>query len=129
MVHCIRTENTVCTQYYLCYTSNGEMKNCSRVPLNIFTKHFAKTSSKNLARVSLIKLSPLKGGVDLIIYILSSKWLDTEGLNPAIILIILFYYNQFFKTKCASNVHLLTQHYYSCGPFARSVAISNFTVL
>lgn len=64
----------LCTQYYLCYTSNGEMKNCSRVPLNIFTKHFAKTSSKNLARVSLIKLSPLKGGVDLIIYILSSKW-------------------------------------------------------
>ena len=41
------------------------MINYSRVPLNVFTKHFANTSSENIAQASLIKVPHFRGVVDL----------------------------------------------------------------
>ena len=43
------------------YILNREMINYSRVPLNVFTKHFAETSSESLAQKSQIKVPPLIG--------------------------------------------------------------------
>ena len=48
----------------LCYVLNREMINYSRVHLNVFTKHFAKLLSENLAQASLRKVPPLKGVAD-----------------------------------------------------------------
>ena len=65
---------------FLCYVPNfRKMINYSRVPLNVFTKHFAKTLSKNLMQTSLTNVFHLK-----------RVWLDTGGQCPAKCLIVTF---------------------------------------
>ena len=59
------------------YILNRETINYSHVPLNVFTKHFPKTSRENLKQTSRIKVPPVIGWVCgfkiLVICILSSK--------------------------------------------------------
>ena len=49
----------------LYYVPNREIINYSRVPINVFMKHFPKLLSENLAQASLRKVPPLKGVADL----------------------------------------------------------------
>ena len=99
---------------------NGKMINYSRIPPNVFTKYFPenfkwKPRTKITNKSSSFDSDVGCGFRTLIICILSSKWLDTEGQSSTKFSSWPSTITYFFLTKYASNPLLPTWHYLSRG--------------